>query len=169
MGDSMKKYIDCDGVILDTENGLFDEYYKLKQINPNLNKRMYLQEMDWQYWIMQAEIINDSINILKSYNPNDTSILTKVHSIKEAVAKIEYFRKHKIENNIIIVPDMIQKSQIVNAYGNILVDDSDRNLTDWKNNNGISFGFGKSESQFIQISSLDDVLNPNKLRLLLKK
>ena len=26
----MKKYIDCDGVILDTETGLFDEYDILK-------------------------------------------------------------------------------------------------------------------------------------------
>ena len=32
----MIKYIDCDGVILDTETGLFDEYRELKKVNPEL-------------------------------------------------------------------------------------------------------------------------------------
>lgn len=164
----MKKYIDCDGVILDTESGLFDEYNKLKQINSELKKRRYLQEMDWNYWLEQAKILNDAIDILKSYNPSDTDILTKVHSLKEAVAKIEYFRRHKVKNNIIIVPDEIQKSQIVDARGSILVDDSNRNLIDWEINNGIAFSFGERESQFIKISSLDDVLNPEKVKRLLK-
>ena len=27
----IRKYIDCDGVILDTEHGLFDEYNRLKK------------------------------------------------------------------------------------------------------------------------------------------
>lgn len=166
----MKKYIDCDGVILDTENGLFEEYYKLKQNNPELKKKRYLQEINWEYWIEQSEILNDAINILKNYNPKDIDILTKVHSLKEAVAKIKYFRKHKVENNVIIVPDEIQKSQIVNASGNILVDDSDRNLYDWESNDGIGFSFGKGESQFPKLNSLDDILNHGKVkRLLLSK
>ena len=91
----MKKYIDCDGVILDTETGLFDKYDMLKKDNPELKRRVYLQNLDWEYWIEQAAVLNDAINILKNYNPKDTSILTKVHSLNEAVAKIKYFRCKK--------------------------------------------------------------------------
>ncbi len=165
----MKKYIDCDGVILDTENGLFDEYCRLKKANPGLKRKMYLLEMDWNYWLEQALVLNDAINILKSYDPNDTDILTKVHSLKEAIAKIEYFRRHGVKNNVIVVPSEFQKSQVVGASGNILVDDSDSNLTDWSVSDGFSFNFGKRESQFPKVDSLDDVLNPDKAKVLLKR
>ena len=57
----MKKYIDCDGVILDTETGLFDEYDILKRGNPELKRRVYLQNLDWKYWIEQAAILNLSL------------------------------------------------------------------------------------------------------------
>lgn len=164
----MKKYIDCDGVILDTERGLFDEYNILKKDNPNLKKRVYLQNMDWEYWIAQASVLNDALNILKNYDPNDTEILTKVHSLKEAVAKISYFRDNGIRNNIIIVPDNIKKSQIVTPFQNILVDDSNTNLKDWKENFGIPFYFGSEEKEFERIESLDEILNQKKLELKLK-
>ena len=88
----MIKYIDCDGVILDTETGLFDEYHELKKINPELKKRQYLHDLDWEYWIWQASVLNDAVEILKSYDPKNVEILTRVHSLQEARAKINYFR-----------------------------------------------------------------------------
>ena len=165
----MIKYIDCDGVILDTETGLFDEYNILKKDNPELKRRVYLQNLDWEYWIEQAAILNDAINIIKNYDSIDISILTKVHSLNEALAKINYFRNKKIKNNIIIVPDGINKSQIVDSFQNILVDDSNSNLLDWKEKFGIPYYFGDKESEFDKIASLDDILNPKKLELRLKK
>ena len=164
----MEKYIDCDGVILDTETGLFSEYDILKIDNPELKRRVYLQNLDWEYWIEQAAVLNDALNILKNYNPTDTHILTKVHSLNEAIAKINYFRNNKIKNNIIIVPDGISKSQIVNPFGNILVDDGNNNLVDWEENFGISYYFGNIESKFEKIDTLDDILNSKKLELRLK-
>ena len=164
----MKKYIDCDGVILDTETGLFDEYDMLKKDNPELKRRVYLQNLDWEYWIEQAAVLNDAINILKNYDPKDTSILTKVHSLNEAVAKINYFRCKKVRNNIIIVPDGINKSQIVDPFGNILVDDSNSNLVDWEENLGVSYYFGSGQSEYDKIDTLDDILNSKKLELRLK-
>ena len=143
----MKKYIDCDGVILDTETGLFDEYDILKRDNPELKRRVYLQNLDWKYWIEQATILNDAVNILKNYDYRDTDILTKVHSLNEARAKINFFREMKIKNNIIIVPDEVKKSQIVDSFGNILVDDSNNNLVDWKENFGIPYYFGSKKSE----------------------
>ena len=165
----MIKYIDCDGVILDTETGLFDEYNILKKDNPELKRRVYLQNLDWEYWIEQAAILNDALNILKNYDPTNTHILTKVHSLNEAIAKINYFRNKKIKNNIIIVPDGISKSQIVNPFGNILIDDSNNNLLDWEENFGIPYYFGNIESKFEKIDSLDDVLNPKKLEFRLRR
>lgn len=165
----MKKYIDCDGVILDTENGLFDEYDILKKDNPQLKRKIYLQNMDWEYWVEQANVLSDALNILKNYDPSDTDILTKVHSLNEAIAKINYFRKRGIKNNIIIVPDNMKKSQIVDSFENILVDDSNSNLTDWKENFGIPYYFGSGQSEFDKIESLDEILNPRKLELKIKK
>ena len=106
----MKKYIDCDGVILDTETGLFDRYYQLKEQNPNLRKSIYLHELDWEYWLEQASIINDAINLLRDSNPQETAILTRVHSMNEAAAKINFFREQRIKNDIIVVPATVTKS-----------------------------------------------------------
>ena len=165
----MIKYIDCDGVVLDTETGLFDEYYILKKENPKLKKKVYLNNIDWKYWIEQALVLNDAIEILKNYDPRDTNILTKVHSLNEAVAKINYFRDKKVRNNIIIVPNEFNKSQIVDPFGNIIVDDSNSNLVDWNDNYGIPFYFGNEESEFEKIESLEDILNPKKLELRLRR
>lgn len=158
-----KRYIDCDGVLIDTETGLFDDYYLMKQSNPDLHKREYLQNFDWRYWINHAPILGDSINLLKSYDPKNTDILTAVHSLKEAEAKIDYFRGKRVQNNIIFVPAGIPKSQIVNALNCILVDNSDSNLQNWDYNFGIPFSYGNPESSFETIDSLDEVLNPKRL------
>ena len=72
------KYIDCNGVIIDTETNLFDEYYRLKALNPTLTKQEYLENLDWDEWIRQAPVLNNSIELLKEHDPSDTIILTKV-------------------------------------------------------------------------------------------
>lgn len=159
----MKKYIDCDGVILDTETGLFDNYYIMKQQNNNLNKITYLQNLEWESWINQAQVINDAIEILKNYNPKDTDILTKVHSLQEARAKITYFRERKVKNNIIIVPDIFEKSCVASSAFNILVDDNNKNLNNWQKCHGISIYFGNEESIYPRIESLEEVLDNKKL------
>ena len=159
----MKKYIDCDGVILDTENGLFDEYGLLLIDNPNLSMSEYLQNLDWESWIEQARVLNDAINILKNYDPRDTEILTRVSSLNEAIVKIKYFRSKGVKNNIIIVPEDIDKSQVVFPFENILVDDNPYNLRDWEKNFGIPYYFGNEPSRFEKVNSLDEILNPKKL------
>lgn len=148
----MKKYIDCDGVILDTESGLFDEYYKLKKQNKALKKIMYLQQLDWKNWLHNARVINDSINIIREYDFSQTDILTKVHSVQEALAKINYFRERKVRNNIIIVPSETNKSKVVNASGNILVDDNEVNLRDWSQQGGFCIYFGTDISHYLKIN-----------------
>ena len=154
----MKIYIDCDGVILDTETGLFDSYYQLKESNPNLKKLQYLQEMDWKNWLKQSKILGNSIEILKHYNPEGIYILTKVHSLQEATAKIEFFRSLSVKNDIIIVPNGVSKNSMVEAQGNILIDDSNKNLEEWEKSGGISLYYGNKDSLFTRITSIEDAI-----------
>ncbi|MBE6157174.1 MAG: hypothetical protein E7160_00035 [Firmicutes bacterium] len=132
-------YIDFDGVILDTEVLLFEEWRK----NPNrfnlpeIEKIKYIQNADWNFIINNAEIINDSVYNLKQMDPNNTTILTKIHSLNnEGIAKIEWLRKMEIKQSIITVPYQSKKTDLVDASGNILIDDCLANLDDWSNNNG---------------------------------
>ena len=164
----MKKYIDCDGVILDTESHLFDEYKKKKEKNPELTTIQYLQEMDWRFWLEQAQVLQDAISILRSYDYQDTDILTKVHSLQEAREKIIYFRSRGIKNNIVIVPNEAAKSQIVCAQDAILVDDNQDNLWNWRESKGHAFYFGEGETIFPRVFSLEEVMNPKKVKKLLK-
>lgn len=97
-------YIDFDGVILDTETGLFDQYRKLKSSGIEISAEQYLAEMDWNAWIEQAAIINNSKEILKNNPSRIASILTKIHSFEESEAKISYLRKKAVKNDVILVP-----------------------------------------------------------------
>ena len=159
----MKIYIDCDGVILDTESHLFDEYYKLKEKDPNLRKSVFLQGVDWDSYLETVKDINDALYLLRSYDPEDVSILTKVNSISEGIAKIAYFRRHNIKNNIIVVPYILSKDMVVDARGNILVDDYVGNLKAWQKAEGLAIYFGLNDTPFVKISSLQEVLNSKTL------
>lgn len=137
-------YIDFDGVILDTEGLLFEEWRK----NPNrhslseFDKIKYIQNSDWNYIINNSEIINDSIYYLKQMDPNESAILTKIHSLSnEGVSKVRWLREQGVKQSIILVPYMVKKTDIVDASGNILVDDCLKNLDDWVNCNGTPMFF----------------------------
>ena len=164
----MKKYINCDGVILDTKSGLFDRYYELKKQNPALNKRLYLQEFDWKKWINNVKVINNGIKILREYDFYENDILTRVHSMEEAVAKIEYFRERKIKNNIVIVPYGAKNSNVVSACANLLIDDNEISLREWQVQSGLGIYFGTDVSCYLTIHSLDEVLDRLKFETLLQ-
>jgi hypothetical protein len=162
--DKIIKYIDCDGVILDTETGLFDNYNKMKQIDPTLKRLAYLQQLNWKEWIRQAKIINNSIEILKENNPYDAPILTKVHSLKEGLAKIEYFREIGLKNNIILVPNILKKSDVVQANGHLLVDDKIENVEEWDLSGGVPLFFnqaGKNDNTFKDNQIYADKIYPS--------
>ena len=134
-------YIDFDQVILATEEELFKEYFEKKAQGIKLDKQKYLEEFDWDWLVFNSEVIADAIEIIKSV-PND-KILTKVHSLKEASAKIKFLRSNNVKNEIIIVPGNHKKTDLVSAKGNILIDDAVHNLDDWSNAGGIAYFFNK--------------------------
>ena len=125
--------------------------------------------MDWEYWIWQAGVLGDAINILKNYDPRNVDILTKVHSLQEARAKLNFFRSNGVRNNVIIVPDGCSKSSVVDAFNNVLVEDSNSNLDDWNMHHGIPIYFGQGESVYTRVDSLDTVLSEEKFKELVKK
>ena len=139
----MKIYVDFDGVILDTETLLFDENYYRAKLNPNFDKMKYVQEINWQNMLNKAEIINNSIEILKEMEKQIT-ILTKINSLdNEGIAKIKYLRKYKINCDIILVPFNLRKIDVVSAKNNVLIDDTVHNLDNWHNSGGRSLFFNK--------------------------
>ncbi len=163
----MKIYVDCDGVILNTEDGLFNKYYELKKNNPTLKRHMYLQNMDWEAWINQSRVIKEAIDILNRHDPKDADILTKVHSLSEARIKINYFRKNGVRNNIIIVPAEVSKAEVVAARGNLLVDDSFQNLKEWSEHGGYPVYFGSKESTYPTIESLESLFEKEQVKKLI--
>lgn len=163
----MKRYIDCDGIILNTEEGLFDEYYRLKEMNPDYKRLEYLQNLDWERWIAQSKFIGDAYEVLMAYEATKADILTKVHSLNEAKVKIKFFRTMGILNNIIIVPYGISKADVVDAKGSILVDDSKGNLDEWNSALGYSFYMGSKDIGYPKIETLDEIMDDEKVKRLI--
>lgn len=143
-------YIDFDGVILDTEPLLFEEWRR----NPNhrslpeFTKIKYIQKCDWNYIINNSNIINDSIYYLKQMNPKNTFILTKIHSQKEGNEKTIWLRKNGVLLPVILVPYKMKKVDIAYAKDNILVDDCLKNLKEWKKAGGNPIFFDMNDDGY---------------------
>lgn len=137
-------YIDFDGVILNTENLLFEEWRKIpnRHLLDERVKEEYIQTRDWNYILNNSEIINDSVYNLKYIDPSTSAILTKINSLyNEGSTKVKWIRDNNIKQNIILVPFQLKKTDIVDAKDNILIDDGLINLDDWYNNGGIPIFF----------------------------
>ena len=77
---------------------------------------------------MQTKVFNNEIEIMENYDSSNVAIFTKVHSMQEAVEKIKYFRLQSMKNNVVVVPNGMTKSMIVDAERNLLVEDNLNNL-----------------------------------------
>lgn len=140
------RYIDLDGVILDTEDIIFN---KLLFDCNNLTEDFifpYVVNINWAYILKNSKDINNAINILKNMNPKESAILTRVHSNQEAEAKINYFKELGIKQEVIIAPYTKRKDEVVDAKDNILIDDSLKNLRQWLQAGGYPMFFDKNEN-----------------------
>ena len=165
-------YIDFDGVILDTEPLLFEEWRKNpdRYLLPESVKIEYIQQANWKEIIENAEVINDSLYYLKQLDPNKYTILTRIHSTEnEGRAKIDYKLENNIKLPIILVPYYYKKSDIVDPKGNILYDDALYNLDEWQEEGGIPIFFDINNDnydswdkpnvkQYKKVNSLKDIL-----------
>lgn len=140
------RYIDFDGVILDTEDVLFYDWrhYPERFNMPWDSEARYVERANWVYILEKSPIINDSIDILKEMDYRDTAILTKVHSLdNEGAAKIRYLREQGVKQDIILVPYYLRKTDVVRAQDNTLIDDSVRNLVEWESLGGYPMFFDR--------------------------
>ena len=131
----MNYYIDFDGVILDTEPILFEEWDKIpnNHLLPDVELENYIRNANWEVILSNAKEINDSIYCLQQMDLNTTGIITRVHSLgNEARLKTEWLRKNNIKQNVIFVPYNLNKSDVVLAENNILIDDGIKPLLPYK-------------------------------------
>lgn len=140
----MKFYVDFDGVIMDTETHLFDDYERLLKSGIVKDDREYMNQFDWERHLENSDVIADSIEILKRVKL-DVSILGKICTLHEKEAKLKLLRKHDFNKPIIFVPFDSKKCDVVEAKGNILIDDTIHNLVDWENALGLPIYFNKDE------------------------
>lgn len=152
--ENKKIFIDFDGVILDSEERILKQ-----KLSSNLDWDDFFQTVDWFQLLSTSKIINDSVNYIlekqKSYK--NLAILTKIHTVNEMLAKTEYIRNKQIEIPIFFVPPRTTKSEIYHPKnGEILIDDSLKNLKDWKlhGGTGIYFSLSHQSQEFKTIKSL---------------
>lgn len=137
-----KIFIDFDGVIFDTEKRVVER----KNQNPNLSWNEFFEKLDWFQLLEESKVINNSIDyILEGQEKSkQIAILTKIHTLLEMEAKTKALRSRKIEVPIFFVPPHVKKSQIyLPNNGEILIDDSVKNLIDWEQKGGKSILFSE--------------------------
>lgn len=157
---NQKIFIDFDGVIFDTEKRVVER----KNQKPDMSWNEFFEELDWFQLLEESKVINNAIDyILKGQTRSEQLfILTKIHTLVEMEAKTKLLRNKKIEVPILFVPPHVKKSQIyLPNNGEILIDDSIKNLIDWEQNGGNSIYFNEdleSVSKFKTIKTLSIVL-----------
>lgn len=146
----MKKFIDFDGVILDTSPLLFKTWREnIREGLTEDDKIAYVKTQDWPYILHNSPVINDSLYYLRHLDKETTSILTVVHSLEnEGVAKVKFLRENNIDLPIILVPYLVDKANIVDAKNNILIDDRIYNLNIWSALGGHAIFFNKNNLDY---------------------
>ena len=132
----MKVYVDFDGVLLDTDSVIDSEFDGVGE------RREFVKNYDWFKLMRDDLIIKDAFRYINNsiYSVN---LLSKISSMCEGQAKIKYLRAKKVNIDINLVPTLINKCDVVNAKGNVLIDDKLVNLDSWSEKGGISIFFNK--------------------------
>lgn len=158
-------YIDFDGVILDTIEATYKE---MKEKNISLKDqeqvREYYKNVDWAKLIKETPEINNSISEIKKICKSkkfNVYVLTHVNSTNEMVEKIKYLHKTVPEVTIVSVPREVEKTEVVNPSGAILIDDFSGNVREWQKKLGIGIKFVKEleGSEFPEITHLAEVID----------
>lgn len=156
-------YLDLDGVILDSEALVMDLINKSK---PKTKQEwdLFFENIDWKKLFSESKSLNNSVEIIHELQKfrRDIVILTKIHTVGEMRAKAYDLRENRnILLPISFVPSHMEKSQICIPFeGDILVDDSVKNVDDWIKNGGAGILFDESckEETKGRVRSLDFLL-----------
>lgn len=152
-------FIDCDGVILDSEQRMLRKKEERGFLNHHDGKEFddyfALADMldgEWEYIICGAKSINNSVEIIRELEmmKKNIAILTKIHSLKEMKIKAYDLRENRnIFSPIIFVPPDVQKHNIILPNEQLLIDDSEKNITGWINNGGNGLLFDLNREKII--------------------
>ena len=155
-----KIFIDFDGVIFDTEKRVVDR----KNKNPDISWNEFFKNLDWFELLEESQVINNAIDYILEGQARERqiAILTKIHTLVEMEAKVKALRSRKVEVPILFVPPHVKKSQIyLPNNGEILIDDSTKNLIDWQQRGGTGIYFNEellSVPEFETIKTLRKIL-----------
>lgn len=136
-------FIDFDGVVYDSEKLVVarkEEFYQLTWDE-------FFEQLNWFDLLNEANVINKATDYIleAQQNRRNIAILTKIHTLLEMEAKVKKIRSLGIEIPIMFVPPHVKKSEIyLPKNGEILIDDSIKNLKDWSNNGGESIYFNEN-------------------------
>ncbi len=136
-------FIDFDGVIYDSEKLVVERKENFSQLTWD----EFFEQLNWFDLLNEANIINESTDYIleAQQNERNIAILTKIHTLLEMEAKVKKIRSLGIEIPIMFVPPHVKKSEIyLPQNGEILIDDSIKNLKDWSNNGGESIYFNEN-------------------------
>lgn len=153
----MKLYIDFDGVIVDTWPIIVEKYFcKYSTISVEEEKlRILFNECNWDEILKKSKKNYKNIDVLKKIKSFDVTILTKVNSTSEKIAKENFFNNNSLNINIKTVNIDSKKSDVVNARNSILIDDEIKNLKDWKESGGVGILYSKNNNNM----DSDGILN----------
>lgn len=155
-----KIFVDFDGVIFDTEKRVIER----KNRNPDISWDKFFESLDWFELLEESQVINDAIDYILEGQAREKQIviLTKIHTLVEMEAKVKALRSREVEVPILFVPPHVKKSQIyLPNNGEILIDDSLKNLIDWQQKGGTGVYFNEelvSVPQFRTIKTLSKIL-----------
>lgn len=151
--DNNYTYIDFDGVILDSEERMLDRKYSVGLHNHKSEKEFEdyfdytnIHPEEWDYIIREAKSINDSVEVIRELEKlkKKIAILTKIHTLYEMKVKVEDLRNNrKIKCPIIFVPPGVKKHDVIIPKGQLLIDDSNKNIKLWIENGGEGYIFDK--------------------------
>lgn len=123
-----------------------------------------VDNLDWVQLLDEAKVINNAIDYILDgqTRTKQLAVLTKIHTLLEMEVKTKALRSRKIKIPILFVPPHIKKSQIyLPNNGEILIDDSIKNLIDWKQKGGTGIYFNEEEvstQEFMTIKTLEKIL-----------
>lgn len=160
----IKLYLDCDGVILNTIDKT-KEWMKRDNIDPKdemIVHDYFVSKIDWNILIQEAGVLKDALNKIKyllSLGIYDAKILTTVTCMLEPECKINYFNEKLPGVEVITVPWLVRKDEVVDAKNSILVDDSKGNILNWRDAGGVGLHFVKENPRFnsMEIDNLLDI------------
>lgn len=147
-------FIDFDGVVYDSEKLVVARKEELYQLTWD----EFFEQLNWFDLLNEANVINKATDYIleAQQNRRNIAILTKIHTLLEMEAKVKKIRSLGIEIPIMFVPPHVKKSEIyLPKNGEILIDDSIKNLKDWSNNGGESIYFNENLETFPEYETVN--------------